>query len=104
VARTVATEYFVRSGRRIRVGTIYKCVPMFSGICVFGTCRTNSCWARVYEAGTECVFSDYCNILISILKFVYVKWFGQQEARKTWQLLKLLPGDLHHNILEDMLD
>ena len=42
-ARKVATEYFVRHFRRIRVGTIYNCVPIFSGICVFAPCRTNSC-------------------------------------------------------------
>ena len=42
-ARKVATEYFVRNGRRIRVGTIYSCVPIFSGICVFVPRRTNSC-------------------------------------------------------------
>ena len=42
-ARKVATEYFVRNCRRIRVGTIYNCVPIFSGICVFVPCRTNSC-------------------------------------------------------------
>ena len=96
-ARKVATEYFVRNCRRIRVGTIYNGVPIFSGICVFV--------ARVWKAGTGCVFSsDSCVVLISIFHFVYVAWFGQQEARETWQLLKLLPGDVHHDILEAMFD
>jgi hypothetical protein len=38
------------------------------------------------------------------LNFVYVAWFGQQEARETWQLLKLLPADVYHEILEAMAD
>jgi hypothetical protein len=42
------------------------------------------------------------------LNFVYVAWFGQQEARETWELmkqfLKLLPSDVHHDILEAMAD
>jgi hypothetical protein len=42
-ARKVATEYFVRNCRRIRVGFIYNYVPIFSGICVFVPCRTNCC-------------------------------------------------------------
>jgi DNA-binding beta-propeller fold protein YncE len=42
-ARKVATEYFVRNCRRIRVGTIYNCVPISSAICPFVPCRTNSC-------------------------------------------------------------
>jgi hypothetical protein len=42
-ARKVATEYFVRNCRRIRVGTICNCVPVYSGICVFVPCRTNCC-------------------------------------------------------------
>jgi hypothetical protein len=41
-ARTVATEYFVRNGRRIRVVIIYNSVPIFSAICIFVPCRTNS--------------------------------------------------------------
>jgi len=41
-ARTVATAYFVRNGRRIRVGTIYTCVPIFSVICAFVPYRKNS--------------------------------------------------------------
>jgi hypothetical protein len=42
------------------------------------------------------------------LNFVYVARFGQQEAREAWQLmkqfLKLLPSDVHHDILEAMAD
>ena len=52
--------------------------------------------------------SDSCIALISIFHFVYVARFGQQEAREAWQLmkqfLKLLPSDVHHDILEAMAD
>jgi hypothetical protein len=48
--------------------------------------------------------SDSCIALISILNVVYVAWFGQQEARETWQLLKLLASDVHHDILEAIAD
>ena len=52
--------------------------------------------------------SDSCIVLIPIFHFVYVAWVGQQEARETWQrieqLLKLLPSDVHHDILEAMTD
>jgi hypothetical protein len=41
-ARKVATQYFVRNCRRIRVGTIYNCVSIFSAICAFVPCRANS--------------------------------------------------------------
>jgi hypothetical protein len=41
-ARKVATEYFVLNCRRIRVGTVYNCVPIFSVIFAFVPCRTNS--------------------------------------------------------------
>jgi hypothetical protein len=42
--------------------------------------------------------------LISIFHFVFVVWFGQQEAREKWQLLKLLDSDVYHDILESVLD
>ena len=48
--------------------------------------------------------SDSCNVLISIFHFVYFARFGQQEARETWQLLKMLPADVYHEILEAMVD
>ena len=52
-----------------------------------------------------CVFSsDSRIVLISIFHCVYVARFGQHEARETWQLLKLLPSDVHHDILEAMFD
>jgi hypothetical protein len=43
-------------------------------------------------------------VLTSILHFVYVARCGQQEARETWQLLKLLPTDVYHEILEATFD
>ncbi len=50
---------------------------------------------KVLEDGAQSVFSsDSCTTLISIFHFVYVARRGQQEARETWQLLKLLPTDV----------
>ena len=54
---------------------------------------------------TECVFcSDSCRDLISIFHIVYVVRFGQQEARETWKLLKMLPVDVRDELLEAVLD
>jgi hypothetical protein len=41
-ARTVATEYFVRNGRRIRVGPIRSLSPLFSAICALYCVNTMS--------------------------------------------------------------
>ena len=54
---------------------------------------------RVFPPG-----SDSCIALISIFHSVYVARCGQQQARETWQLLKLLPADVCHEILEAMVD
>ena len=57
------------------------------------------------EGGHRVFFSsDSCRELISIFHFVYVARCGQQEARETWQLLKMLPADVYHEILEAMVD
>ena len=48
--------------------------------------------------------SDSCIVLISIFHFVYVARFGQQEARETWELMKLLPADVNLELLEAMVD
>jgi hypothetical protein len=41
-ARKVITEYFVRNIRRIRVRPVYNFLPVFSDICFFVPCPTNS--------------------------------------------------------------
>jgi hypothetical protein len=109
-ARKVGTEFFVRNCRRIRVGTIYSCVQ-FSLPFVF-LYHVEQILARQgfmqFGSRAQSVFFVYdCIALISIFHFVYVAWFGQQEARETWQPLKLLcgsSGDVHHDILEAMVD
>ena len=45
-----------------------------------------------------------CRDLISIFHFVCASRFGQQEARETWQLLKLLPVDVRDELLEAAFD
>ncbi len=58
-----------------------------------------------WKAGTECAYLVYdCIVLISIFHFVYVAWFGQQEAREKWQLMKLLPADVNLELLEAVFD
>jgi len=47
---------------------------------------------------------DSCNAVISIFRFVYVARCGQQEARETWQLLKLLPADVKDELIEALCD
>jgi hypothetical protein len=45
------------------------------------------------------------HFIISIVHyFVYVAPCGQQEARETWQLLKLLAVDVEDELLEAMVD
>ncbi len=51
-----------------------------------------------------CFSSDSCRDLISIFHFVYVARFGQQEARETWPLLKMLPVEVKDELLEAVLD
>ena len=60
---------------------------------------------KVLEGGAQSFSSsDSCRELISIFRFVYVARCGQQEARETWQLLKLLAPDVKDELLEAMAD
>jgi hypothetical protein len=72
-ARTVTTEYFVRNFRRIRVRTVYNCVPTFSAICVFVPCQKILDRQGFGRRAAQSVFSsDSCNALISIFHFVCI--------------------------------
>ena len=56
---------------------------------------------------TQSVFSPLTPALFSFQSqfcFVYVAWFGQQEAREKWQLMKLLPADVNLELLEAVFD
>jgi hypothetical protein len=55
-ARKVATEYFVRNGRRILVGTVYNCVPIFLSHLCFCSVSNKFLIDRGFEGGRRVCF------------------------------------------------